>query len=114
LLTIPGFISPELRRAAEAHVARARGADRPADAVSESLAAYLDPLARHAYRIVDEHIDALKADGYDEDQIVELTLVGALGSALVGLESTFAGLWGEPQAAQEPKAESQPGTARTV
>ncbi len=106
MLTVEGVTPPQLRRAVEAHVARARGVSSPGEAVPESVAAFLDPLARHAYRIVDEHIDALKADGYDEEQILELTLVGSLSASMVGLHSTFAGLWG--RSADERGAESAP------
>lgn len=45
--------------------------------VGEPLATYAGKIAEHAYRITDTDIDALKAAGYSEDAIFELTLAAA-------------------------------------
>ena len=45
--------------------------------VDEPLASYAAKIAEHPYRITDEDIDALKAAGYSEDAIFELTLAAA-------------------------------------
>lgn len=104
MLTMPGQTTPALRRAVEAHVARRLGGWREADddaplateagPASDALVPYLDKLARHAYRIVDEDVAALQAAGFGEEAIFELTMVAATGAALVGLESVLAGLVG--------------------
>lgn len=103
MLTLTGVTTPGLRTAVEAHAARALGGRRAVDRegiageaerLPEALVTYLDKLARHAYRIVDEDVDALKAAGYDEEAIFELTMLGATGAALVGLESVCAELMG--------------------
>jgi hypothetical protein len=48
--------------------------------------AYVDNVAKHAYRITDEDVDALKRAGYSEDAIFEITAAAALGAAIVRLE----------------------------
>lgn len=51
--------------------------------------AYLDKLRRHAHRITDEDVQALKDAGHSEDEIFEHTVSGA---AAAGLERLDAGL----------------------
>ena len=48
----------------------------------------------HAYRIVDEDIESLREQGYSDEMLYEITLVGAVGAALVGLESVYQYLYG--------------------
>lgn len=76
-----GEVSPELRRAAS------RNQDLP-----EELRAYVDKVARHAYRVTDEEVEALKQAGYSEDQLFEITVSAALGAALLRLEAGLAPL----------------------
>ncbi|MEM9463369.1 MAG: hypothetical protein AAGF11_55015 [Myxococcota bacterium] len=89
MLECEAVTSPAMRRSAEAHTARALGAGRDAPPVSgpPSLGPYLDKLSRHAYRIVDEDVEALQAAGLTEEAIFEVTVAGAMGAALVGVES---------------------------
>ena len=79
--------APELRTAVEAFTAGLRGGARPALPVPEALHPYLRKLALHAYRIVDDDIEALSAAGYDTDAIFELTFAGAWGASLAPLEA---------------------------
>ena len=51
--------------------------------------AYLGKLRRHAHRITDEDVQALKDAGHTEDEIFEHTVSGA---AAAGLERLDAGL----------------------
>jgi alkylhydroperoxidase family enzyme len=60
------------------------GRDVPAE-----LEPYADKVARHAYRVTDRDIDALRAAGYDDDAIFEITVAVALG---VGLHRRDTGL----------------------
>ena len=53
------------------------------------LTAFLERVQRHAHRITDEDVDALKAAGHGDDEILELLLSAALGAAR---ERLFAGL----------------------
>jgi alkylhydroperoxidase family enzyme len=76
VLAGPGALDPDIRRAA------ADGADLP-----EALRGYLDKVARHAYKVTDEDVEALRAAGYSEDQIFEATVSCALGACLRRLEA---------------------------
>jgi alkylhydroperoxidase family enzyme len=72
----PGALAPDIRRAA------AEGADVP-----EALRGYLDKVARYAYKVTDDDVEALRAAGYYEDQIFEVTVSCALGACLRRLEA---------------------------
>ena len=96
LLTVGGAADPDLRRAVEAFVAAQWGLERdPAPKVPTELETYLKKLSLHAYRIIDEDIDLLREKGYTDEMIHEITLVGAVGTALVGLESLFNAMYAE-------------------
>jgi alkylhydroperoxidase family enzyme len=64
----PGTTSAELRQAL------ARG-EPP-----EELATLVDKIRRHAYRVTDEDLAALR-DRYTEDQLFEVVVAAALGAA---------------------------------
>jgi hypothetical protein len=76
VLAGPGMLDPSVRRAA------AERAEGP-----EALRGYLDKVARHAYKVTDEDVEALRAAGYSEDQIFEATVSCALGACLRRLEA---------------------------
>lgn len=71
LLAGPAESSPALRAAAAANAG-----DLPAD-----LAAYVDKVHRHAYRVTDDDVAAMRAAGRTEDEIVEITWAAAAGAA---------------------------------
>jgi len=75
----PGELSPEVRRAIAA-------GDAP-----EPLGSYLEKVRRHAYKVVDRDIEALKEVGWSEEALFEVTVAGAVGEGLrrleVGLEA---------------------------
>jgi alkylhydroperoxidase family enzyme len=79
-----GTLDPGVRRAA------ASGGDVP-----EALRAYVDKVARHAYKVTDEDVAALRAAGYSEDQIFELTVSCAVGAGLRRREAGFRAIEGE-------------------
>jgi alkylhydroperoxidase family enzyme len=83
VLAGPGKLDPGIRRAA------AQGADVP-----EPLRSYLDKVARHAYKVTDEDVEALRAAGYSEDQIFEATVSCALGACLRRLEAGLSAIDG--------------------
>ena len=83
VLAGPGTLDPSIRRAA------AEGADVP-----ETLQGYLDKVARHAYKVTDEDVEALRAAGYSEDQIFEATVSCALGACLRRLEAGLSAIDG--------------------
>jgi len=45
------------------------------------LASYLEKVRRHAHKVTDEDVAALKAGGVDEEAIFELTIAAAVGVA---------------------------------
>ena len=64
----------------------------PQDVVSirPSLLSYADKCARFAYKVYDEEVDALRAEGATEAEIVEVTLAASLGVSLARLERGLA------------------------
>ncbi|MEM7330786.1 MAG: hypothetical protein AAF490_01750 [Chloroflexota bacterium] len=96
LLTTPGKTTSELRQAAEAFTAVQRGQSRPKhDSLPKGLERYLKKVALYAYKIVDRQVEALKKEGYTDEMIYEITIAGAYGAALVGVERLFEVLYGE-------------------
>jgi hypothetical protein len=79
----PGTLDPVIRKAAAAN------RDVPAP-----LAAYVDKVARHAYKVTDADVDALRRAGYTDDQLFELTASAALGAALLRLDRGLSALKG--------------------
>lgn len=59
-------------------------------AIPAALIPYLQKVSRHAYRIIDGDVEALKEQGYSEDAIFELTVSAALGAGLGRLERGLA------------------------
>ena len=70
-------------------VARLREAAQPNRPAPPDFEAYLGKVRRHAYRVTDADVEALKAAGYTEDEIFEQTVAAAVAA---GLERLDAGL----------------------
>lgn len=51
-----------------------------------ALNSYIDKLSNHAYKILDRDVEALQAEGYSEDEIFELTVVGATAAGVTRFE----------------------------
>ncbi len=60
---------------------------------------YVDKIALHAYRVTDADIEALRAAGYSEDVIFEMTVSAALGAGMARLKSGLTALRGGEDAA---------------
>jgi alkylhydroperoxidase family enzyme len=54
--------------------------------VPEELIRYVDKVTKHAYKVTDADVEALRHAGYSEDAIFEITLSAALGAGLARLE----------------------------
>jgi len=94
MLSTDGKTTPALRRSVEAFVTAQWGHERMGvPQVPAELESYLKKLSLHAYRIVDEDIETLQNAGYSDELIYEITIVGATGAALVGLEKLFQALY---------------------
>jgi len=116
VLAAPGHTPAELRRAVLARAARlsltashpssplSRGergtggedqTEASGEGVPAALAAYVDTVARHAYKVTDEDLGALQSAGNSDDALFEVTVSAALGAALGRLERGLAALRGE-------------------
>jgi alkylhydroperoxidase family enzyme len=71
------------RRTAEPALAD-RVAKRPD--LPPAVAAYVDKVALHAYKVTDADIEALKRAGYSEDAIFEITVSAAVAAGLARFE----------------------------
>ncbi|HAS45266.1 MAG TPA: hypothetical protein DCS93_32585 [Microscillaceae bacterium] len=54
--------------------------DTSDDLAPALLNTYVDKVARHAYKVVDRDLEALKTDGFSEDEIFELTVTAAFAA----------------------------------
>ena len=91
VLTSAGDTDPDTRRAVEGRAAALGG--RPVGTMCElpaALDAYVDKVARHAYKVTDDDIAALRQAGYSMDAIFEVTLSAALGAGMSRLERGLA------------------------
>lgn len=88
VLESQGVTERSLRRAVAARAAALGGgpaADETAGEIPESLRAYVDAVALHAWRITDEDIAALGRE-WSEDEIFEVSVATAVGAGLARLE----------------------------
>jgi alkylhydroperoxidase family enzyme len=60
---------------------------RQTSAAPAELAAYLEKVRLHAYRITDDDVAALKAAGVTEDEIFEQTVAAAISEGLHRLDA---------------------------
>ena len=82
VLTTAGETTASLRQAIEARAAAAGGRPgTPAEAVPAALDQYVGKVAHQAVDVTDADVDALKAAGYSEDAIFEITVSAAVGAA---------------------------------
>jgi hypothetical protein len=76
-----GKVSPSERRAAFQN-----------SGLAKPLAALVDKVARHAYRVTDEDITAAKLSGLTEDQVFEIVVCAAIGQATRQYDTALAAL----------------------
>lgn len=82
--------APALRSAIEARAATyARGSQQIPDAIPVELHHYVDTVARHAWKVTDADVTALKQAGFAEDAIFEITVCVALGAATGRLRQAY-------------------------
>ena len=90
-----GDTSPELRRAIERYASSLSAARPEAAIIPPELEAYVSKVTLYAYKVTDEDIAELKALGYTEDELFEITISAALGAGRTRLEYGLAALKGE-------------------
>jgi alkylhydroperoxidase family enzyme len=76
ILGADGALDLDVRRAAFA-----------GEPVPEPLQGYVDKVRRHAYRVTDEDVAALRAAGWSEEQVFELTVAASVGAAFERLHA---------------------------
>lgn len=59
-------------------------------AAAPELAAYLEKVRAHAYKVTDADVEALKAAGVTEDEIFEQTVAAAISEGLRRLDAAHA------------------------
>jgi hypothetical protein len=87
------------------------------EGLPEELRAYVDKVHKHAYKVTDEDVAALRKGGYSQDQLFDITVAAATGAALKRLHVGLAALRGEKlspdesatAAVGEPKARETKG-----
>jgi hypothetical protein len=60
--------------------------------LAEPAATLIDKVARHAYRVTDEDIAAVRALGRSEDQVFEIVVCAAVGQASRQYDTALAAL----------------------
>ena len=103
VLGSPGRLPPETRRAV--FEGGAAGAETEA---------YLDKVRRHAHRITDEDIAALRAAGWDDERLYELTVAAAAGQGLRRLDLGLAALRASRRGLRLPRVERGEGRSRLI
>jgi alkylhydroperoxidase family enzyme len=68
-------------------VARLREAAQPEREAPPEFAPYLEKVRRHAYKVTDADVQALKGAGFSEDEIFEQTVSAAVGAGLERLDA---------------------------
>jgi len=71
VLNGPGVVDQSIRAAAFAGTG-----------VPDDLAVYVDKVVKHAYKVTDSDVERLKAAGYSDDAIFEITVAAALGAGV--------------------------------
>jgi alkylhydroperoxidase family enzyme len=95
VLNSHGESNPAVRRAVEVRAAALGGrTDGHRGEIPAALTGYIDKVARHAYKTLDEDIQMLRRAGYSEDAIFEITVSAALGAGMARLERGLAALQG--------------------
>jgi hypothetical protein len=86
----PGETDPSLRQAVAARASELWLSGRSAVAIPDPLAGYVDRVALSSYKVVDEDVEDLRAAGYSEDEIFELTIAAAVGCGLSAVATGLA------------------------
>jgi len=89
LLSTPGDTSSSLRETL---------AGQQETSLPPEIKAYVTKVARHAYKVTDADIEALRNQGYSEDAIFEITLSASLGASMKCLSQGLAAIQGAKNA----------------
>lgn len=96
VLAGPGTTQPALRQAIQAQASTLGGHAVETHAeVPSAVVPYINKIARYAYKVTDEDVEALQQAGYSEDALYEITISAALGAGLARLYTGLAALEGD-------------------
>lgn len=93
VIQTPGDTTKGLRQEVEARAEASIGSATPpasSAAMPPLVAAYVDTVSRHAYKVTDDQVKALRDAGYSQDAIFEITVAAAVGAAAGRLERGIA------------------------
>jgi alkylhydroperoxidase family enzyme len=90
----PGSTGNDVRRAIAGRAAELSGGGAAKGEVPAALRGYVDQVALEAHRVTDADLAALRAGGYTEDQIFEITVAAALGAGTARMERGLAAVRG--------------------
>ena len=89
----PGLADKDLRVSVEKYAANLAGVGDRVE-IPEELETWVSKVSKHAYKTLDREVEELKAAGYTEDEIFEITIAAALGAARGRLESALTAVEG--------------------
>ena len=90
-----GNTAPELRQSIAHFAANLSNSRQTTAAIPLELEAYISKVALHAHKVTDEDVTELKALGYTEDDLFEITISAALGAGRARLNAGLAALRGD-------------------
>ena len=82
----PGVSDPEVRKRVYAKVEQPIWGRTAAPLPAAALDQYIDKLANYAYKVTDEDLVRLKAEGLEETEVFELTITAAVAAGVTRLE----------------------------
>jgi alkylhydroperoxidase family enzyme len=90
----------EARKALLSRILEGEGKSSPSErraafndsALTGTVGALVDKVAKHAHRVTDEDIAAARASGLDEDQVFEIVVCAAVGQATRQYDAALAAL----------------------
>jgi alkylhydroperoxidase family enzyme len=71
----------------DALIAQLREAARPQREQPRAARGYLETVRQYAYRVTDDQVAELRAGGFSEEEIFELTVAAAVAAGLERLEA---------------------------
>jgi len=86
LLGTGGRSSAALRRDVDRYAAQLTLDGQATQQIPEELIPYVDKVVLHAYKVTDRDIETLRASGYDEDTIFEITACATVATSRARLE----------------------------
>lgn len=91
-LTAPGDLDPAIRAAILDRAMAVSTNSTATRAVPDPLAALVDKITRHAYKVADDDVQILARAGYSQDATFEALVSAAIGAGMARLASGLSAL----------------------